>query len=514
MEYASGGELFEYIVANTRIKEKEACGFFQQILAGVEYLHKLNIAHRDLKPENLLLDSKKRIKIADFGLSNTFKPGQLLKTACGSPCYAAPEMIEGKRYNGAEVDVWSCGIVMFALICGYLPFEDPNTSQLYKKIISGEFKMPKYISEEAKDLLSKIINVNPKERYTIDQIRRHPWLQMAHYEAPIGIMVGFDKIPIEENVLEQLEQFGFNSEQAKKYLEINKHNHITTTYYLLLKRFQLEPILISKESSGAPKPPSRSATPVPKIPIEKIIQEGSKTERSRTPNLSELRDIDSARKFEAQNGTTVIKKVENVETPKKIKIKGNETIKQQVKTAESPKRNIKKAAEVVLKKIDSKPTEAPKPSTAKSTHARNATHIVTKNTEKVRVQHNSISPHPPRSPIFEKPVKIAQSNGDHITPREALKPYNGPFCINCTSTRPTIEIIKQIIKALEMQKATYKQSGAYNFICIKSRFKFEIELNYIEGSTGLKLVRFINIGTNYSSFQAICEEILELMDLA
>jgi len=100
MEYASGGELFDYIVKNTRLKEKEACKFFQQIISGVEYMHRLNIVHRDLKPENLLLDHEHNIKIVDFGLSNTFTEGETLKTACGSPCYAAPEMIAGRKYIG------------------------------------------------------------------------------------------------------------------------------------------------------------------------------------------------------------------------------------------------------------------------------------------------------------------------------------------------------------------------------------------------------------------------------
>mmetsp|Transcript_19611 Transcript_19611/g.14326 ORF Transcript_19611/g.14326 Transcript_19611/m.14326 type:complete len:170 (+) Transcript_19611:361-870(+) len=131
MEYASGGELFDYIVEKQRVKEKEACRFFQQIIDGVEYLHKLNIVHRDLKPENLLLDQNKNIKIVDFGLSNTYKTGETLATACGSPCYAAPEMIAGKRYFGGNVDIWSCGVILFALICGHLPFEDPNTTNLY-----------------------------------------------------------------------------------------------------------------------------------------------------------------------------------------------------------------------------------------------------------------------------------------------------------------------------------------------------------------------------------------------
>jgi len=164
MEYAPGGELFDYIVANNRIKQKEASKFLLQILAGVEYIHKLNIVHRDLKPENLLLDNNNNIKIVDFGLSNTYKNGETLKTACGSPCYAAPEMIAGKKYNGLQVDIWSCGVIMFAMICGYLPFEDPNTAKLYKKILSGDYSCPKFITAESKDLLKNILNTDPIRR--------------------------------------------------------------------------------------------------------------------------------------------------------------------------------------------------------------------------------------------------------------------------------------------------------------------------------------------------------------
>jgi len=125
MEFADGGELFDYIVENkryqiiiSRLQEMEACKFFQELISGIEYLHQLNIVHRDLKPENLLLGLNKSIKIVDFGLSNTYKPGEMLKTACGSPCYAAPEMIAGNYYDSLLVDLWSCGVILFATICG------------------------------------------------------------------------------------------------------------------------------------------------------------------------------------------------------------------------------------------------------------------------------------------------------------------------------------------------------------------------------------------------------------
>jgi 5'-AMP-activated protein kinase catalytic alpha subunit len=198
MEYAEGGELFDHIVKNKRLSEQEAVSFMQQILSGVEYIHKNGIVHRDLKPENLLLDQNKNIKIVDFGLSNQYKPGEKLKTACGSPCYAAPEMIAGKRYECINVDIWSCGIILYAMLCGFLPFEDPNTNKLYKKIMAGDFEMPKILSPDSKEMLKSILDVNPETRYTIDKIRETKWYKGASksYIAN-GIIVGKDAIEVD-----------------------------------------------------------------------------------------------------------------------------------------------------------------------------------------------------------------------------------------------------------------------------------------------------------------------------
>lgn len=236
MEYASSGELFDYIVSNTRIKEKEACKFFHQIVAGIEYIHKLNVVHRDLKPENLLLDHNNSIKIVDFGLSNTYKPGEELKTACGSPCYAAPEMIAGKKYEGLKVDIWSSGVILFAMVSGYLPFEDPNTGELYKKILACEYKPPKFISQEAKDLIKCILNTDPNKRINIEEIRNHPWYKQIPEEKCLGILVGYDQIPVDSVILKQLEDYNMKLDYVRQCIEANKHNSTTTGYYLLLKK--------------------------------------------------------------------------------------------------------------------------------------------------------------------------------------------------------------------------------------------------------------------------------------
>lgn len=282
MEFCSGGELFDYIVARTKVKEKEACRFFLQLIAGLEYIHKLGIVHRDLKPENLLLDHQRSIKIVDFGLSNTYKPGETLKTACGSPCYAAPEMIAGKRYIGLRVDIWSCGVILFALICGYLPFEDPNTGQLYKKIMSGEYQSPKFISPEARDLLAGILNTDPDKRFTIDQIRQHPWCAQVKVECSPGILVGYNPIPVDPTILARLEEFGLNTETGRKAIEGNRHNHLTTTYYLLLKRFV--------QSGGAPTASLPAPIPAQETPAIDISFDGI-AQPARHRRYVELRSV-------------------------------------------------------------------------------------------------------------------------------------------------------------------------------------------------------------------------------
>ena len=131
MEHCNGGELFDFIVRNTRLSEKVAAKYYWELISGIEYLHKSGVCHRDLKPENLLLDYDSTLKIVDFGLSNMYEGQETLKTACGSPCYAAPEMINGLQYYGSRVDVWSCGVILFAMVAGYLPFEDKSTAKLY-----------------------------------------------------------------------------------------------------------------------------------------------------------------------------------------------------------------------------------------------------------------------------------------------------------------------------------------------------------------------------------------------
>ena len=174
MEYCSGGELFNYIVKNQRLTEEETSFFFYQIINALEYIHSKNIAHRDLKPENLLLDENHLIKIIDFGLSNYYYKKKL-STPCGSPCYASPEMVSGKKYDGFAIDIWALGITLFAMMCGYLPFEDEDNDELFKKILECKLKFPKFLSNCAKDIMKKILVTDPLKRIDINGIKEHPF---------------------------------------------------------------------------------------------------------------------------------------------------------------------------------------------------------------------------------------------------------------------------------------------------------------------------------------------------
>ena len=172
MENCKRGELFDYIVQHQNLSENEASIFFYQLINGVEYIHSQNIVHRDLKPENLLLTENKILKIIDFGLSHPFDGTFFLKTKCGSPSYAAPEIINNTEYDGFKTDVWCCGVILYAMLCGFLPFEGENDTELFKSIIECDPEIPKELSRESKKLIRKIFTTNPNKRITIPEIKK------------------------------------------------------------------------------------------------------------------------------------------------------------------------------------------------------------------------------------------------------------------------------------------------------------------------------------------------------
>ncbi|KAK3030327.1 hypothetical protein RJ639_038960, partial [Escallonia herrerae] len=236
MEYMNSGELFDYITEHGRLDEDEARHFFQQIISGVKVCHFQMVIHRDLKPENLLLDSKRNVKIADFGLGNMTRDGHFLKTSCGSPNYAAPEVIAEQLYAGPEVDVWSCGVILYALLCGTLPFDADNLPGLYAKIKSGIFTFPNYLSHGARDLIARILVVDPVNRISIPELHEHPWfeLHLPRYIAFPSANEMYSMNTITEDVVKEMVKIGFDGREVVGSLHNGLQNEATATYYLLL----------------------------------------------------------------------------------------------------------------------------------------------------------------------------------------------------------------------------------------------------------------------------------------
>ena len=246
MEYIEGKDLFQYIYSVHHLTEFKSSQLFRQLISCLEYIHKLGIVHRDIKPENILLNKNKKIlKLVDFGLSNTYEKDELVRTACGSPCYAAPEMISGKDYEGFYSDLWSCGVVLYCMLVGRLPFDDEDIKKLYHNIKMANYVMPNFLSHYAQDILRKILVTNPKKRIKLEELKRHPFLLLSEkaimYKGINNfnngyIQVDYDIVQkIKEKYFSNDEDCNINCDIIVENIKNNLHNKITTIYYLLLK---------------------------------------------------------------------------------------------------------------------------------------------------------------------------------------------------------------------------------------------------------------------------------------
>eukprot|EP01107_Rhizomastix_libera_P017273 TRINITY_DN795_c0_g1_i4.p1 TRINITY_DN795_c0_g1~~TRINITY_DN795_c0_g1_i4.p1 ORF type:complete len:731 (-),score=191.70 TRINITY_DN795_c0_g1_i4:87-2246(-) len=291
-EYIDGGELFDYIISKGCLEAPEALKFFQMLIHGVDYCHSNHICHRDLKPENLLLDSNKNLKLADFGMAAVMKPGEQLATSCGSPHYASPEVVMGIKYDGRLSDTWSCGVILYALTSGKLPFDDDNIRVLLRKVKTGVFQMPPFLHRDVKDLISKMLVVNPQERMTIKDVKQHVYFlsnKSADLYPPIKNLEDSGKRlreeEIDSEILSTLESLLFGTkEEIKVLLTSDERTICRAMYWILLRekdvsasesRYQKNPIKLGegrKRSHSfapqrvAPSPPL--ITPVKMPPIQ------------------------------------------------------------------------------------------------------------------------------------------------------------------------------------------------------------------------------------------------------
>uniref|UniRef100_A0A8D3DV48 MAP/microtubule affinity-regulating kinase 3 n=1 Tax=Scophthalmus maximus TaxID=52904 RepID=A0A8D3DV48_SCOMX len=236
MEYASGGEVFDYLVAHGRMKEKEARAKFRQIVSAVQFCHQKHIVHRDLKAENLLLDADMNIKIADFGFSNEFTVGGKLDTFCGSPPYAAPELFQGKKYDGPEVDVWSLGVILYTLVSGSLPFDGQNLKELRERVLRGKYRIPFYMSTDCENLLKRFLVLSPGKRGTLEQIMKDRWINAGCDEQELKPFVEPQLDIRDQTRIDRMVGMGYSREKINESLAKMKYDDITATYLLLGRR--------------------------------------------------------------------------------------------------------------------------------------------------------------------------------------------------------------------------------------------------------------------------------------
>ncbi|XP_031437413.1 MAP/microtubule affinity-regulating kinase 3 isoform X3 [Clupea harengus] len=250
MEYASGGEVFDYLVAHGRMKEKEARAKFRQIVSAVQYCHQKRIVHRDLKAENLLLDADMNIKIADFGFSNEFTVGNKLDTFCGSPPYAAPELFQGKKYDGPEVDVWSLGVILYTLVSGSLPFDGQNLKELRERVLRGKYRIPFYMSTDCENLLKRFLVLNPSKRGTLEQIMKDRWINAGCDEEDLKPFLEPELDITDQKRIDVMVGMGYSREEINESLTRMKYDEITATYLLLGRKSTEQEASDSSSSSN------------------------------------------------------------------------------------------------------------------------------------------------------------------------------------------------------------------------------------------------------------------------
>ncbi|XP_072407303.1 serine/threonine-protein kinase MARK2 isoform X2 [Chiloscyllium punctatum] len=281
MEYASGGEVFDYLVAHGRMKEKEARAKFRQIVSAVQYCHQKCIVHRDLKAENLLLDGDMHIKIADFGFSNEFTLGNKLDTFCGSPPYAAPELFQGKKYDGPEVDVWSLGVILYTLVSGSLPFDGQNLKELRERVLRGKYRIPFYMSTDCENLLKKFLVLNPAKRGSLEQIMKDRWMNVGYEDDELKPYTDPEPDYKDPRRTELMVNMGYTRDEITDSLVNQKYNEVMATYLLLgWKTSELDTDSLST-SNLCMKPRTDHANSNAQSPSSKVQRSVSSSQRPR-----------------------------------------------------------------------------------------------------------------------------------------------------------------------------------------------------------------------------------------
>eukprot|EP00127_Corallochytrium_limacisporum_P006775 Clim_evm45s235 gene=Clim_evmTU45s235 len=513
LEYCSGGEIFDYIVAHGRLPEKEARKHFRDIISALQYCHSMRVVHRDLKAENLLLNGNMNIKIADFGFGNSVCNGQLMDTYCGSPPYAAPEIFMGKPYSGPEADVWSLGVMLFVLVCGSLPFDGENLNDLRSNVCSGRIRIPFFMSYECESLLKRMLVVDPRRRSTCAELLSDPWINLGYDK----IQVPYEPVPenqisadIEHAVLEEMAKMGFEQSAVKKSLKKNAYDSNASTYFLMRD-------LMARDGRLRASPMAKHSKAKETETETDSIRTPRRRHQSMVVDVSHLARVRREQQIlETGNSQTLPL------TPAPVGMQtaiSSSSGKAMDAILESPRST---AVVNQLERMHQRGLRPRRGDSQKEREGRSARVLrrgSDRSYDREAHRHSLGSDSPSRriSPLRRTSPDDMQTDDDDGQTRGGKSedvPQEGRFAFNemMTSARPADEIISEVAAILQRHSVSFEQSGHYAVTARYGAIVTEIEVCKLAGLS-VNSLRLRRVSGDIFSYKSFCEALIAQLKL-
>lgn len=519
MEYAAGGELYDYLVVHGKMKEKEARSKFRQILSAVSYCHQKRVIHRDLKAENLLLDANLDIKIADFGFSNYYDPEAKLDTFCGSPPYAAPELFQGRRYTGPEVDIWSMGVILYVLTTGCLPFDGKNLQEMRESVCRGKYRIPFYLTDTCEKLLRKFLVRDPVRRASLDMLIDDPWINESYSDSPISTDVS-EKLEEDEMVIRAVAlKYKIDREAVIKSIRDDTFDDIAALYYL-----HYYEKLAKKDNPGlTPMTPGGFSLPTPSFPSVKpsmvpIAENESVPVSPVSPVGPPILAAAPAPKESGKRRFTI--NTSRKDSPEKINTDPQSSMNAAQNSKLVPISPPKTAFPISEKKESSSAIVEESVQTTE-TRKRSTTIVgLLRNTAFSRSKTPQVDP----VEVMSKKNDVG-SNETIATRAGTASNDDGPrslrftFNSNTTSTKPPDEIIDSIKSSCDRHGITQRFISRYLIECQvessvgKESIRFEVEVCKLPRLKNMHGLRFKRVSGSSSEYKDICEKLLTTVSL-
>lgn len=505
LEYAAGGEVFDFLVEHGRMKEKVAREKFRQIVSAIEYCHGLGIVHRDLKAENLLLDADMNVKIADFGFSNFYEAGKPLDTFCGSPPYAAPELFQGKKYEGPEVDVWSLGVILYTLVSGSLPFDGSNLKELRERVLRGKYRIPFYMSTECEQLLKKFLVLVPSKRTSMRSMLTAEWMNMEMETMVPHIPP--NRTGDDEELLGQMTRVGFSRDAVLEALDAGLYDHQCSTFWLLQRNGGLLANSESTVDDGADptSPPSAAANRAQRrVSVGALPSDSNPL--NRTPSAP----------FDASPG----------QAPEpKARSRMHERRSTDGDTREGVRRTSN-AVPVERTKVFASTQGPPEHGTLSppsgGTGGRRASHTGGALRQR-RVTDGDAEPEdgtsPPKRQNFAKSVRRRFSRSVITTDVSPMKMTGAQprvlrftFSRSNTSAKPPRDLLGDLQKVLDANEVQYQQQEPFLLVCMHGQIHFEIEVCKLP-RLSMHGIKHKRLGGQSLGYKNICTKILNELEM-